>query len=73
MEEMSFDWHGGEITPSTPITDAYRNTQNVRRFFQAECGEDFRFDRAFMAWIKRSTGKTMGEAAEKWRRRQAGP
>lgn len=35
---MSFDWHGGKITRKTPITVDYRNTQNVRRFFKAECG-----------------------------------
>ncbi len=46
---MTFDWHGGEIGRTTVITRTYRNTQNVRRFFRAECGEDFKFDRAFMA------------------------
>jgi Domain of unknown function (DUF6434) len=45
----TFDWHGDPITSETPITTAYRNTQNVRRFFKAECGDHFKFDRAFMA------------------------
>lgn len=65
-----FDWHGGEITRATPITASYRNTQNVRRFFRAECGDAFAFDRSFMAWLKLSTGKTMGDAVDEWRRRQ---
>jgi hypothetical protein len=66
----AFDWHGGEITRATPITATYRNTQNVRRFFQAECGDAFVFDRAFMGWLKLSADKTMGDAVDEWRRRQ---
>jgi hypothetical protein len=38
----------------------------VRRFFKAACGERFRFDRPFMAWMKAACGKTMGEAADEW-------
>ena len=67
----SFDWHGGRITRATPVTGSYRNTQNVRRFFQSECGDDFKFDRDFMAWMKSGAAKTMGEAAEEWLRRNA--
>jgi hypothetical protein len=48
----TFDWHSDPIARDTPITKAYRNTQNVRRFFKAECGDHFKFDRAFMAWLK---------------------
>ena len=64
-----FDWHGGRITRNTPITSAYRNTQNVRRFFKAECGDHFKFDRPFMAWLKNGRNKTMGDAADEWLRR----
>ena len=64
-----FDWHRDPILPKTPITASYRNTQNVRRFFQAQCGPDFKFDRAFMAWLAGATGKTMRDAVEEWRRR----
>ncbi|TAJ37169.1 MAG: hypothetical protein EPO67_03085 [Reyranella sp.] len=67
----AFDWHGGKITRKTPITPDYRNTQNVRRFFRAECGEDFKFDTPFMAWLKAASGKTMGDAAQEWLRRVA--
>jgi hypothetical protein len=45
----TFDWHSDPIARDTPVTKAYRNTQNVRRFFKAECGDHFKFDRAFMA------------------------
>ena len=68
----TFDWHGGKITRGTPIAADYRNTQNVRRFFKAECGDAFKFDRLFMAWLMAATGKTMGDAAREWQRRAAG-
>ena len=66
-----FDWHRGPITRATAITESYRNTQNVRRFFKAECGDHFKFDRTFMAWLKGGSGKTMGAAADEWLRREA--
>ena len=64
-----FDWHSDPITPQTPVTTSYKNTQNVRRFLTAECGAAFRFDRDFMAWIKDGSDKTMGDVAREWRRR----
>ncbi|KQV73173.1 DUF6434 domain-containing protein [Rhizobium sp. Root1220] len=68
---MAFDWHSDEITRTTPLTGSYRNTQNVRRFFQTECGEGFKFDRSLMAWLKTAIDQTMGDAADEWRRREA--
>jgi hypothetical protein len=64
-----FDWHIGDINRETPITPSYRGTQKVRRFFKAQCGAHFKFDRAFMAWMKASVGQTMGDAADEWTRR----
>jgi hypothetical protein len=64
-----FDWHSGNITRSTPITAGYRNTQKVRRFFLAQCGATFKFDRPFMAWLKDGKPKTMGDAVAEWKRR----
>lgn len=64
-----FDWHRDRITRSTPIIANYRNTQNVRRFFTAECGSHFKFDRSFMAWLKDGAARTMGDAADEWLRR----
>jgi Domain of unknown function (DUF6434)/SAP domain-containing new25 len=63
-----FDWHGAPITGETLIIANYRNTQNVRRFFIAEIGRHFSFNIAFMAWMKSNAGKTMGDAAEEWKR-----
>lgn len=66
-----FDWHSDTITRNTSVTANYMNTQNVRRFLKSQCGEAFVFDRAFMRWIKDGTGKTMGEVADEWQRRQS--
>ena len=63
---MAFDWHSDPITRQTPVTSSYRNTQNVRRFLIAQCGESFRFDRDFMQWIKNGHSKTMGDVADEW-------
>ena len=64
-----FDWHSDPIERETPVDGNYRNTQNVRRFLSRACGPRFKFDRAFMAWIKNGDPKTMGEVADEWRRR----
>ncbi|MCY0150432.1 DUF6434 domain-containing protein [Hoeflea sp. G2-23] len=66
------DWHSDPITSKTVIDSGYRNTQNVRRFFTAEIGDHFRFDRSFMAWMKAHTGSTMGDAVAEWLRREGG-
>ena len=67
-----FDWHRDPITPGTRITTTYRNTQNVRRFFKAQCGDHFKFDRPFMAWLKSGKPKTMRDAVREWLRREGG-
>ena len=65
-----FDWHSEPLSRETPVTDSYKNTQNVRRFLTGECGDRFKFDRAFMAWIKNGEPKTMGDVADEWLRRR---
>ncbi|CAD5106201.1 DUF6434 domain-containing protein [Zestomonas carbonaria] len=69
---MAFDWHSDPITRSTDVCDGYRNTQNVRRFLIEQCGADFKFDRAFMAWIRNGAPKNMGDVADEWQRRRRG-
>ncbi|KPW39683.1 hypothetical protein ALP22_01466 [Pseudomonas coronafaciens pv. porri] len=66
--DMAFDWHSDLITRDTPVDNHYRNTQNVRRFMIGQCGASFRFDRAFMGWIKDDTPKSMGQVADEWLR-----
>lgn len=65
---MAFDWHSGTITRATLLDENYRSTQKVRRFLTKECGEAFKFDRAFMAWIKSGEPSTMGDVADQWLR-----
>ena len=71
-----FDWHSAELTPQTEITDSYRNTQNVRRFFKAQVGDAFKFNIEFMAWMKANTGRTLADAVVEYhamRAREAAP
>lgn len=63
-----FDWHGAPLSRATLITADYRSTQNARRFFISEIGRHFSFNIAFMAWMKSNAGKTLGEAADEWKR-----
>lgn len=57
-----FDWHTAVLTNDTIITDNYKNSQNVRRFFVAALGSEFKFNIKFMAWLKSNSGKTLGDA-----------
>lgn len=66
---MAFHWHGAAITRDTPVDSDYRNTQNVRRFMRAQCGEAFCFDRPLMAWIRSGEPRTMGDVVDEWKRR----
>ncbi|WP_421858046.1 DUF6434 domain-containing protein [Oricola sp.] len=64
-----FDWHSDPIDRATPVADNYKSTQNVRRFLKSQCGEHFKFDRQFMAWIRSGKAITMGDVADEWTRR----
>ncbi|MEZ8111751.1 DUF6434 domain-containing protein [Vibrio splendidus] len=63
------DWHKNQIDDSTVITDSYKTTQNVRRYFKSKLGEEFKFDRDFMQWMNNTTGLTMGDALQEWAKR----
>ncbi len=65
--KSKFDWHAESLSRRTAITDNYKNTQNVRRFFQSEIGPDFRFNIAFMDWMKDNAGRTLSDACEAYR------
>lgn len=66
-----FDWHRAPLSPETTITDSYKNSQNVRRFFQARIGPDFRFNIAFMEWMTSNVGRTLDDACDAYRSIQA--
>ena len=68
MEKV--DWHKNHIDDSTLITDSYKTTQNVRRYFKSRFGDDFKFDRDFMLWMKSATRLTMGDAWQEWVKRK---
>ncbi|MBB6498395.1 DUF6434 domain-containing protein [Pedobacter cryoconitis] len=57
-----FNWHSELLKGNTIITANYKNTQNVRRFFQSHFGTNFKMNREFMAWLKTNVGKTLGDA-----------
>jgi len=61
-----FDWHSNKLSTDTIITDNYKNTQNVRRFFQAHTNPKFKFNISMMEWIKNNVGATLGDAAFYW-------
>ncbi|MEL6243167.1 MAG: DUF6434 domain-containing protein [Pseudomonadota bacterium] len=65
-----FDWHSETLTPDTIITDSYKNSQNVRRFFKSQVGDGFKFNITFMAWMKANTGKTLADAVNEYRRQR---
>jgi hypothetical protein len=55
MKTKQFDWHADPIPRTTPVTPTYRNTQNVQRSLQSQCGASFQSNRRFMTWIKDGT------------------
>ena len=69
---MTFDWHSAPLSRSTVIDKHYKNTQNVRRFLTQECGENFKFDRDLMAWIRSGAAKNLGDVVDEWVRRWGG-
>ena len=64
--KSNFDWNTEFLYVDTIITDNYKNTENVREFFKKSIGSNFKFNVEFMNWMKSNTGKTLGEAIEKW-------
>lgn len=66
---MKLDWHSSVLTRTTIVDQNYKSTQNVRRFMVEQCGEGFRFDRDFMAWIRNGTAKNLGDVVDEWKRR----
>jgi hypothetical protein len=69
MSEVK-NWHGDSISLDTIVTKTYKMTQNVRRFFRQHVGEDFHFNRDFMAWMNTNIGITMRDAVEEAKRRK---
>lgn len=66
--KSTFDWKTEALTPSTIITDSYKNSENVRAFFLSEIGSHFSFNVKFMNWMKQATGKTLQDAVDEWKK-----
>ncbi|MEL6822332.1 MAG: DUF6434 domain-containing protein [Calditrichota bacterium] len=62
----AFDWRNEPLSRETIITDSYKNNQNVRQFFTKQIGKRFRFNIAFMDWMKVNIGKNLGNAVDAW-------
>ena len=69
--KSKFDWHGAPLTPETVITDSYKHSQNVRRFFKSQVGDGFRVTISFMDWIRLNHGATLADAVAEYRRMTA--
>ncbi|MEM7719996.1 MAG: DUF6434 domain-containing protein [Pseudomonadota bacterium] len=71
VPRSKFDWHAAALTHDTVITDSYKNSQNVRRFFKMAIGPEFKFNTAFMDWMRSNVGKTLGDACAAYHAIQA--
>ncbi len=71
QSKSKFDWNREELSLETELTDNYKNTENVRRFFEEQIGVQFKFDVKFMNWMKMNSGKTLGDAIVEWERIRA--
>lgn len=65
---FTFDWHSESLTLETPITDTYKNTQNVRRFMVSQVGSKFHFSISLMEWMTANAGKTLKDAVVEYQR-----
>ncbi len=62
-----FDWKNESLSLETIISDNYKNTKNVRIFFERYIGKKFKFNVAFMDWMKTNEGKTLEDAIHAWK------
>ncbi len=67
-EKQLLNWHSAQLTLSSRIDAAYKNTQNVRRFFKKHLGENFKFTKEFMSYLKKNTNITLREAITYWKK-----
>jgi len=61
-----FDWNNAPLSLQTIITDNYKNSENVRAFFQNHTEKQFKFNVKFMNWMKANIGKTLKDALQQW-------
>ncbi|MEM1406722.1 MAG: DUF6434 domain-containing protein [Bacteroidota bacterium] len=61
-----FNWAKSQLTLETKITDNVSFGPNFRNFIKGQIGNKFYCHSDFMDWVKSNTGKTLGDAVEKW-------
>lgn len=66
--KSKFDWNKETLTTKTIITDNYKNSENVRKFFACNIGTHFKFNVMFLKWMQQNIGKTLKDAIDEWNR-----
>jgi len=56
-----------EFTPNTVIGPGWRCSQQLRLFFEAECGKGFRFNAALRSFIATGAGQPLSEAVRAYK------
>jgi hypothetical protein len=69
IKKTEINWHSHPLTLDTVITDSYKTTQNVRRFFKGQLDRDIKFTRDMYAWLHNNVGKTLAEAVDEYKLR----
>lgn len=62
------NWHSHPLTLKTKITESYKTTQNVRRFFNLQMGREVKLGREFMLWLHANKGKTLEQVIKKFKK-----
>lgn len=65
-----FDWAKERLTHDTVITDSYKNSQNVRGFFESEVGSSFSFSIDLMNFMKDNQGAKLADAVDYYKERE---
>ena len=59
-----YNWTTEQLSESTIITDSYKNTENVRKFFKQQIGASFKFNIDLMNFMKDNQGATLADAVQ---------
>ena len=66
--KSKIDWHKDPLSLDTIMTEDFKTTQNVRRFFQLQLGMKITFNRDFRSWLSSNTGKALSAAIAEYKR-----
>lgn len=67
-KQIKIQKENNTLSLDAKIPEGYRNDERHRAFFRSEIGEHFRFNVAFMNWMKQNPGKTYRDAILEWKR-----